>query len=930
MIRSNKNIIYLLISLFTCVACSNETLVGPTVEEGVPVTATLSFQTTNPVKIETRATDISKDNKVNSLAIFIFKTTGEQVGDTYYCTSEELNSGKINIKTSSGERCIYAVANYKNSLFNLERDLEIVSSFSDLKGLSTKLLQTSISVLDGDFLMSGCVVPGEGDTYDYKSDKTTCTISTDGKVNGKIQLKHVMAAVNFKVKCIKEGATFIPSSWQVKKLPLYTNVFEQANDYQTDNAADYFNSKANVDFTKDDEDYRTFSFLMMENRKTPQGSAANRDEREKTSGTSASAEDFIVANKNSTYLVLHGTYEGISGQTVNNVSGDKYVKAQVTYYIHLGLWQENGETNYGNFDIFRNNRYTYTVQVAGVDNLIVEVEKDGAGNETWGGDGDMFLSAQSVRTFDAHFETTVISFQKQQILDLIAEYGATGNQKLFKEKFLILAATPRNNFVSDETDLNWVTYRRNPRDVTTFAKYKDTSEPDYDKKLLDAEGFKEDLFSAASDPDYANTDSIRYTCFIDEYYYGNEKGNYNNSLALDRFIDTKPRTIQICTYFKKNDQSPSTLSMAAYTFSQRSICTIFGLDYLEKGYNGWGAEWSQEGENLSVDQSLINKDAKEKIGKNAYYEGRKNMWAFFQYKKQMDWNSYINYKDNHLTSQFKYAQYACLARNRDLNGNGTIDANELRWYLPSVKQYLGFVLGEDALPKDARLYNRSNKGDNSEYSYVGSSIYYDKESLNFYVLLAYEGASIEFQTNGNVYPYRCIRNLRNVVDDAANYVELSTPLSDNTTAKYYSFEGLNSKTKRNNVTGALTFGHNIFDEENRLPESFEVKSIIENKDGNVNAGLASSSNPCVKAVGDGWRIPNQRELAVIVYNRVRDDGMNVSRHYFSSTKSANGFYCGFNCFKTSMTVWDANTTTSDFWEWQPQNKFVGFHCIKDN
>ena len=472
MIRSNKNIIYLLISMFTCVACTNETLVGPTVEEGVPVTATLSFQTTNPVKIETRATDISEDNKVNSLAIFIFKTTGEQVGDTHYCTSEELSSGKINIKTSSGERCIYAVANYENSLFNLKSDLESVSSFSGLKQLSTKLLQTSISVLDGEFLMSGCVVPDK-EAYDYESSKTTCTISPIGVVNGKIQLKHVMAAVNFKVKCTNNDATFIPSSWQVKKLPLYTNVFEQTNDYQTDNAANYFNSKANVDFTKDEEGFDTFSFLMMENRKTPQGPAANRDEREKTSGTSTSAEDFIVANKNSTYLVLHGTYEGTTTEVVNNVAGDKYVKAQVTYYIHLGLWQENGETDYGNFDIFRNNRYTYTVKVAGVDNLIVEVEKDEEGYETWGGDGDMFLSAQSVRTFDAHFETTVISFQKKQLLDLIQEYGAEGNLEMFKEKFLILAATPRNNFVSDKTDLNWVTYRRNPKGVTTFAKYKD-------------------------------------------------------------------------------------------------------------------------------------------------------------------------------------------------------------------------------------------------------------------------------------------------------------------------------------------------------------------------------------------------------------------------------------------------------------------------
>lgn len=918
MIRSNKNIIYLLISLFTCVACTNETLVGPTVEEGVPVTATLSFQTTNPVKIETRATDIREDNKVNSLAIFIFKTTGEQVGDTHYCTSDELSSGSIKIKTSSGERCIYAMANYENSLFNLKGDLESVSSFNELKQLSTKLLQTSISVLDGEFLMSGCVVPSN-EAYDYKGDKTTCTINPSGVVNGKIQLKHVMAAVNFKVKCTNSGATFIPSSWQVKKLPLYTNVFEQENDYQPNNAANYFNSKAKVDFTKEDG-FDTFSFLMMENRKTPKAPATSRDEREMTSGT---AEDFTVANDNSTYLVLHGTYEGTTTEIVNQVEGDKYVKAQVTYYIHLGLWKENGKIDYGNFDIFRNNRYTYTVKVAGVDNLIVEVEKEGKESETWGGDGDMFLSAQSVRTFDAHFETTVISFQKQQILDLIDEYGAAGNLEMFKEKFLILAATPGNNFVSNSEpgNLDWVTYRRNPKGVTTFAKYKDTSDSGYGDPL-DADGFKEDLFNAASSTEYDDTDSIRYTCFIDEYYYGDEDGNYNNSLALDQFIDTKPRTIQICTYFKKNDQSPSTLSMAAYTFSQRSICTIFDLDYL-KNYNGWGTEWSQEGENLPANAELALK--------NQYYQGLTNTWEFLtsEHSKGEIWSVYINYENNNLVDDVKYAQYACLARNRDLNGNGTIDANELRWYLPSVKQYLGFVLGEDALPKDARLYNRSNDGSDLEYTYCTSSSYYtDNGDIKFYLLQAYEGASITFD-QGEKYPYRCIRNLKNVTASAANYVRLVGDIGDRSTAKYYSFEGLNLKTKRNNVTGALTFGHNIFDEENRLPESFEVHSIKMDK--SVNAGLASSSNPCIKAVGDGWRIPNQRELAVIVYNKINnDDGMDVTKHYFSSTKSANGLYCGYNFLKTSMTTWEASTTISDDRPGYDSQKFIEFHCIKDN
>lgn len=923
MIHSNKNLICLLISFFTCVACTNETLVGPAVEEDVPVTATLSFQTINPVKIETRATDISTDNKVSSLAIFIFKENGSQVGDTHICTSDELKSGNISIHTTSGTRYIYAIANYENSLFDLTSALKSVSSFDELKKLNTKLLQESISVLDGEFLMSGCVVPNE-ETYNYEADQS-CSIGTDGVVNGKIQLRHVMAAVNFKVKCTNGEATFTPTSWQVKKLSLCTNVFEQTNDYQTDAAADYFNSKANADFTKDGEGFDTFSFLMMENRKKMKSSDITVDSRDKREMTNDEAEKFVVANDNSTYLVLHGTYEGMTTQTVNQVVGEKYVKAQVTYYIHLGVWEKNKKADYTNFDIFRNNRYTYTVSVAGVDNLIVEVETE---NETWGGDGNMFLSSQNIRTFDAHFETTVISFSKKQILDLIKAYGITPDggdkaKEVFKEKFVIQAATPRNGFVSDDTDINWVKYRRNPQGVKTFAKYKDALDQTYGEPL-DADGFKEDLFKAASDNKYQDNDSIRYTCFIDEYYYGDENGNYDTQkgLPLKDFINTKPRTIQISTYFRENDKSPSTVSMAAYTFSQQPICTVYDL---EKGGNGWGLEWSQEGDNLPAKGGLT------PLGKNSYIQGRTNTKGFIK-ETGYEWSSYIDYENNDLQQKKKFTEFACLTRNRDLNGNGTIDDNELRWYLPSVKQYLGFIVGEDVLPKEARLYRREDKGDNSNYSYVSSTFY----KSNYFVLLAYEGTSFESYGQGSK-PYRCVRNLRNVTSEVVNFVEYSNNYEDgygDRTAYSYSFERLNSKAKRNNVNGPLTFGHNTFDEENRLPEAFEVSEWFDNKDNKVNASYASSNNPCAD-LGNGWRLPNQRELAIIAYNRVDDlDGLAIDKCYFSCTKSAshNNKYCGYDRFLPSMTMWDGEKQTvegTEIGSKYPTTQTIGFRCIKD-
>ena len=36
---------------------------------------------------------------------------------------------------------------------------------------------------------------------------------------------------------------------------------------------------------------------------------------------------------------------------------------------------------------------------------------------------------------------------------------------------------------------------------------------------------------------------------------------------------------------------------------------------------------------------------------------------------------------------YQQAVRACMSRNRDLNGNGTIEANEVKWYMASVDQY---------------------------------------------------------------------------------------------------------------------------------------------------------------------------------------------------------------------------------------------------
>lgn len=966
MIHSTRNIIYLLLSLLACTACSDETLIhGPKeVEEGVPVTATFSFSASDPAKIETKATDIDESNKVSSLAVFVFKRkkdgTFEKIGATEICDKTEIERKEITIATTSGRRYVYAIANYKSSLYTIsEEALMKIGTVDDLKNLSVTLPEntdgSSISVLDGVFLMSGCVAE-TGNNIDFD---TPCTISTKGEVNGKIYLQHVMSSIQFKVKSVGVGATFVADSWQVKNVPQSSYVFKlPSNSYVEKDNWTFLESKESSVFEKqvktgDTDLTYNFSFLMMENRKTASSSISFFDEREKMD---KQPESFTNAPENSTYVVLKGTYTGQTNETINgDGKPNKNVTAYTTYYIHLGDWNSKtsgGEADYADFNIFRSIRYIYTVKVVGVDKLIVEVEKDGPENEAWGSDGEMYVTSSKIEFFDAHYGTTVISFHKQMIADLINRYteeaGQECTEELFVEKFPIVGTSPRGNFKpsSELKDLDWVTFKRNPASETGFVKYEGKD----DKNLLNVAGFKADLFNAYNTEGFGTDDSIRYTCFIDEYFYGDESGNYSgtSSPKLKDFINQQPRTINILTYYKENMEptSNSFINMSTYAFVQRSIYTIYDLNRVQNNsVNGWGTESIQETENLQS-KSMPKTDNVYKW-KNNFDQGRDNMMKWIAKIENGEsnnnwepadwkWDNLIDYTNNQLKKEYSYAQYACLAKNRDLNGNGQIDNNEIRWYLPAINQYTALVIGNDVLPEDVRLYRQTDKDIASGYTYVGSTVNANPtlssvngEVLDYYVLLAGEGLSISYKKDKS-NSYRCVRNLRNVTN---NIVDIA--IADNGyygsdhIGKSFTFKNLNPRAKRDNIYGALTFGHNSLDEENRLPNAFEVGEKMEYKD--ITASQANMENPC-KDANEGWRLPNQKELAIIVFHRESGYGQ-ASDSYFSCTKNAfaTNSYCGYNGDSEgiqSMTLWSGDYTfnNSPVPEFMPSSNF---RCVRD-
>lgn len=75
--------------------------------------------------------------------------------------------------------------------------------------------------------------------------------------------------------------------------------------------------------------------------------------------------------------------------------------------------------------------------------------------------------------------------------------------------------------------------------------------------------------------------------------------------------------------------------------------------------------------------------------------------------------------------------YACLQRNRDDNGNGRIDADEVKWYPAAIDQYTDIWVGRAALPIETYLYSNeipTSQGYRRYLSSDGKELYAEEGS----------------------------------------------------------------------------------------------------------------------------------------------------------------------------------------------------------
>lgn len=857
-------------------------------------------------------------------------------------TYQQDTNGSIMIKSPTiTNGSIYLIANLNADQLNISADqLNTVRSLSELQALTITMNQ-EITSRTGIFLMSGyadgVTITDKGEITKNGSAVTIPLVRLDAKVSVNVQISDAGIAG-------QQVKSFEAESWQVMRLPKGTHILQNTVDGKLKDADElgYFDSPQQY-FESTADGVSSFSFYMLENMEDTKGliSYKQRELRSKNSDGSYNTVDgkWEYASEDATYLVIKGKVYMTVDSDLS--TGGQHIEAEVTYYIHLGNFgNSKSGGDYNNFTIQRNTHYTYTITIKGVDSIETEVNTE-VENQP-GAVGDVYKSNEEIYTFDAHYGQRVFRINANAVRDDIVTWYV-------KTPFSEGMPSLEGGTQIPNLDYKWVWFMVNEKEYNGVYSSNNRSYPgDQNKqlnigdegKLMDVVEFSEFLRrekikwnNAASDEratasvfrmDNSGVYCLYVTVFVDEYYYETDPLNSQNKPKdlWKLFVNQPNRLMHImCERIVSND-GESSLTGSSITIRQRSIQTPYNLENPTL-MDAWGCESEDEfGDsqlffyNSSETMSSAAGGSLTNVGtvsqKNGLYNtariwgvvSERNVYQSMRWDKFLDYerpNDYVatingrNIKSYFLKNEYVALRYATLERNRDNNGNGVIDPDEIRWYVASINQLYDIYMGELGLNSVAALHTpematRPNyttgpySGAKGWRSHVISSTW-SEDSSQPVVLWAEEGISVSpYATRHSKpapYSIRCVRNLglsapttESIVIEGQAGREYPTELIQvaKTSDGNYRFDlsNINDKSVRYYTSRELEMGDEK-SETSKVYYGFETGPIARypatDQGGSNNvanfAALKEALEAGVNVCPDGYRIPNVREGALM-------------------------------------------------------------------
>lgn len=911
------------LTLCSLASCVKEKISAPDHEEGT-VYLSLNVLSGGMDQVIVKSPwDPNDDNEraVENLRIYIFSNaTGNLVGYKYFSKDDltftddssqpgyDRTTTVRDIPTSTGEVYIYAIANARTSQYKVtddaildidESNLSHITRTTFLSATCTRQLG-SINPADNRFVMSGFANNGDPVTIARKDGTTQAEITDPTSDDGKrVKLYKILSKNKITVKT-EGNVTFKPEYMEIHNVPQVYGLMRGNNV-----APSGFETFDRIIWSEN-----SYQCYLPANVQTTTSTPASFNDREKNTYDDTGKKTFVNAPANATYVVIHGKYQG------GDYAGD------LSYTVHLGDFSKHP----ADFSVAANSNYEYTLTIKGVNNFIAESQKNG---DDPGSEGVVIFKGTDILEVDCHYEARVMKFSMSELNQIINvdKYGyilkiqtafcetismivdENGNIydaaefKTHHENPTVLTTVGTDGMpvdaskilISGNADFDWVHFVKNTGasystpnlNVGCLVQNSSTSThsisdvcayPGKDNTQTIFE-FLRDLYKAGKEQteSYFNAtgSSVYVTCFVDENYYPDKNWTeYVNK--------SEPRRMYFANELFVSADGQSSFARAKYVVSQKSIWTFYKLDPTLKPF---GLESVSEEKVQGVDVVKGTNSLEEPWdGRASAISNNKNKGFYASSTKSTG-------KQDIYTGAYK----ACMSRNRDENGNGTIDENEIKWYLASVDQYKGMWAGEEAFDTDARLFKATESEWLALKKAFGNGVdaklspwhYFTCSSANTF--WAEEGCATG--TNSSATMVRCIRTL----------VSNSDGLESAET--YYSYKDnivelkLNDVALRTHQSGGFQTYFERGKDSNKLYKKFKIASsnlpnkypkeqVISSAKGS--GFINSTDDVCQKAAGYGgsWRVPNQRELSIM-------SAVNTSLQNLYSCTSFTGVQSGY-------------------------------------
>lgn len=925
-------------------SCSEDIFPGGS-ESNEDVTISLAYSDVSPrdIVVNSRATP-EEERHLDNLYIYIFDGNGKLKGykdiegaDNLNQETSSSNKPEIrDIKTRSGESYIYAVANISTGLYpvdtsdgtveanklpiNLDEETARAGGYDDftldqLKALTFNRNNPNTIQIPSAFLMSGAVQQGN-----LVNITTAGTIENGGNDGNDIRLSRIVSKVKFTIK-EKTGdgvkRSFKLANYDIMNIAMNGTLIGSidgntkkkiSNDTDVSNIVGQTLGVNDVDETG--AEY--FEAYLPENLQDAKQDVKVQEMRE--DDNKSNPKVFTNAPEYGTYVVLKGKYEETKDGSTKT--------ADVTYYVHLG----DCSVNYNDYNVERNCKYTFNITVAGVNKIIVEAKKEG--NEQPGAEGVVLKYGNTGKnlTLDSHYEYMVMRFYKEDIKKLkdsklgyyYQVYALGKKTEPINVKDAANPETQEHQKQLNGVDTKWIEFAITGRDESKSI-YGDENDGrgtpcDYPgtSGTMDIETFLKKLYDKADDNSFwTNGEYIDATCFVSENYYSN--------LTWDKYVNNvDKRAFYVANNVWVSEDTRSVYAKAQYGLTQHNIQTFY--DRSQAGsVKAYGCETINDEEKSNGDSDFNLNDQVEGSNGNDPWDGRANMKEdiFKNGTPVKTWDDLKNKEDK---LYYYSLRIACMRRNRDLNGDGKISENEMRWYAPATQQYAGLWIGEQILSKESKLFKKSTTelDDNNRMVYYSST----KDAESF---LSEEGmATGNYNSSTSPYRPKYVRCIRNLKSGNIGY--------DQTPDKYFSYDKSTKTVTLNkvdqdalNITGEQSElnDHTEREEGNKPAQKFTIAANKWNTGYYINNTLI---NPSAVNVYTGkyqcygryrekrdtkWRVPNQRELCIMTMVAPDDVRNTACRTQFSNMN-----------FRKSWTYNSSNIVTMSL------SGVSGVRCIK--